>query len=797
MENFRTRIDFTDRQAKQYEITDITLSGKTSFGLPYSSITSGPDLTITGETFSNGILPSTYTGTTGSTTYVFGDARMSIDEGDLVPLTPSNSGNTQYAGPTWAGYDMFTTVDGYTGWTYYSSVTYTIDVLEMADLGSGNYSGNVTSEFIVYSASSLDYTGRTIWACVSGITKTDELIVCKDPTIGYVLTCIDSEGKVAFLPSSGATSGGTDTYVTGSTLEPSNIIRLTSNDTVNIDTDISSLLSGFTTADTYTTGATLNGTTLYFDTTDSLSAYTADLSSLSGGSSGTTFWEETGTSNTALKDIKGGHTISSTSTNSMIAGGNSNTIESSLVSFIGGGAINSITSGSSASGIVGGTGNTINGSTVYSFIGGGQSHTLGPVDVTNSTIIAGSGHTINGGSSGFGDRNGIIGGLGHTISGSTDDNFIGGGRYTYLNSRNSAMLGGENNTLITSENSNIIGGDFNVITSTGNVLGMMATAFSTISGSSSYGAIIGGFDHVISAGTKSLILGGDNNTIGGSASVILGGGSNEIYGSGIIAAGEAALIGSGSSGGIIASNGSDIIGGVSDGFVAASSSSSINGSGNSAIIAGNGNTINSSDSYNAIMAGSANTITGTVRRSAIIGGFDITATADDTVYVPSLNIGTVESGTSVSTLGVSSDGTVISGITKEFFVNPTGISSGIKGSFYSVDTNGNSGESAYMNGSIPDDYSETISIEALVIPDFTASEVTSFDCQYGAIGDQYSATTNSTAIFPSYVVDDFTSLDVSAVFSGVTSGDVFGFEISQGNNESLYVIGLKFKYKAK
>jgi len=711
----------------------------------------------------------------------------------------------------------------------------------------------------------------------------------------------------------------------------------------------------------YATGATLYGTTLYFDRNDGLSAFTADLSALSGGTtggtSGTTFWEETGTSNTALKDNKGGHTILNVSTNSMIAGGNSNVIESSLVSFIGGGAINKIETTSSASGIVAGTGNTIGGSTVYSFIGGGQLHTMGPDDVTNSTIIAGSGHTINGSASGFGDRNAIVGGLGNVITGNTDDNFMGGGRYAYMNSRYSAMVGGTdniiqfntgisattlgsgifagdtniidgsetstilggnintittatdstivggnnhtitssnnsaiiggtgaqifkknsaiigginntvfgesaivaggtgntatanystvlggfdnntgdwgtvaygsgniinsgtysivggadntitagahavviggfNNSLTTSQNSSIIGGDDNIISSTGNVLGMMATAFSTISGTASYSSIIGGFDHIMSAGTKSLILGGDNNRVGGSASLILGGAGNEIFGGGIIAGSASGLISSGADGGIISSNGSEILSS-SGGFIAASSSSSLDGGDNSAIIAGNANLIDSGDNYNAIMAGSANTITSAARRTAIIGGVGITGDVSDTVYVPSLNIGTVKSGTSVSTLGVNANGTVISGITKEFFVNPTGISAAIKGSFYCMKTDGATGESVYMNGSVPDDFVSTVSVEALVIPDFTATEATSLDCHYGAVGAVFSATTNTSSISPSYVTNDFMSLDVSAVFSAITSGDIFGFEINQTNGNALNVVGLKLKYKAK
>lgn len=192
--NFRTRIDFTDRQAKQYEKTGISLSGASTFGLPYSALTTGPDLTMSAITYENVVLQSTYSGNTGTTVYTFGDSRMSIDEGDLVTLTPSNSGNTQYAGPTWAGFDMFTTVDGYTGWTGYSAVTYDLNVVTMEDLGSGAYSGVVQSDFIVYSATSVDWTGSTTWVNVRGITKTDDLII--DGLVSTDPIATDADGKI-------------------------------------------------------------------------------------------------------------------------------------------------------------------------------------------------------------------------------------------------------------------------------------------------------------------------------------------------------------------------------------------------------------------------------------------------------------------------------------------------------------------------------------------------------------------------------------------------------------------------
>ena len=48
-------------------------------------------------------------------------------------------------------------------------------------------------------------------------------------------------------------------------------------------------------------------------------------------------------------------------------------------------------------------------------------------------------------------------------------------------------------------------------------------------------------------------------------------------------------------------------------------------------------------------------------RSAIIGGQNITGAANDTVYVPNLNIGTIGGGTPVSNLGIDASGFVVTG----------------------------------------------------------------------------------------------------------------------------------------
>lgn len=252
---FRTKIDYSNnRQIKQFTANITSLSGGTSFGVPFSALTTGPDLTTSAITQSYSLVSSSYSGNSGTTIFTWGVPEMSLGESQLSALTPSNSATTQNVLIFTA--NTTTVIDGNTVALDYSGVTYPLVVVTMDDLGGGNYSGTLlTNTVSVLSAGTLDYTGRTIWVDVSGYTRTQDLIVTKNPQIGYVLTCIDSEGKVAWQPSSGST--GSTNY--------------------------------------YTTGATLIGTTAYFDRTDTLSAYTLNLSALTS-TGGTSYWSaSTGT----------------------------------------------------------------------------------------------------------------------------------------------------------------------------------------------------------------------------------------------------------------------------------------------------------------------------------------------------------------------------------------------------------------------------------------------------------------------------------------------------------------------
>jgi hypothetical protein len=183
---------------------------------------------------------------------------MSLAENTLSAITPSNSATTQTAGPSFTA-NTTTIIDNNVVTLDYTGVTYDIVVTGMTDLGGGNYSGDIlTSIFRVLSANTIDFTGRTIWADVSGITRTERLIITDNPISGYVWTCINSEGMGAWVPNSSA------------------------------DTN------------TYTTGSTLIDNIAYFDTNLMLSAYTLNLTSLSGSP---TYWSaSTGTNSIVNKN---------------------------------------------------------------------------------------------------------------------------------------------------------------------------------------------------------------------------------------------------------------------------------------------------------------------------------------------------------------------------------------------------------------------------------------------------------------------------------------------------------------
>ena len=213
---FITKLDFSsNRQVKQYEKLFTSLSGGTQFGIPYSSLTKGPDITTTAITQTYTNLVSTFSGNSATTVFSWYDSNMAIAENTLSAITPLNSATTQNTGVVFIANTTGTTVDGYTYAIDYSGVSFDIVGLAMINLGGGAYSGSVHTNILeYYSAGTIDYSGRTIWVDVSGITRTEDLIITNSPVVGYVWKCVDSEGKGAWAPD----ASGNTAYWTAGTL---------------------------------------------------------------------------------------------------------------------------------------------------------------------------------------------------------------------------------------------------------------------------------------------------------------------------------------------------------------------------------------------------------------------------------------------------------------------------------------------------------------------------------------------------------------------------------------------------
>ena len=187
--SFRTKLDYSDnRQIKQRERTSTVLSGTTVFGVPFSGLTSGVDYSTTGITESElQLVYGSFSGNTSATTFTWPDARMSIIDTYLSAITPSNSGQTQNSGVVLVQNEA-TTIDGNAVVLSYSGVSVeNINVSAITETSSGIYTGTTSmTVFEVYSASSLDYTGRTIWIDCSEITRTKKLIVTNDATFSNI-----------------------------------------------------------------------------------------------------------------------------------------------------------------------------------------------------------------------------------------------------------------------------------------------------------------------------------------------------------------------------------------------------------------------------------------------------------------------------------------------------------------------------------------------------------------------------------------------------------------------------------
>lgn len=207
---FRTKLDYSDnRQIKQRERSNTTLSGTTVFGVPFSGLTSGPDMTLTAQTSQYFGVVSSYSGNSATTVFNWSISNVSAIDSSISALTPINSGVSQNISAIFNSSSSTIIDNNLVNLTYSGVSAANLYPITMLEVTPGNYTGTVSTDFYIYSAQSLDFTGRTIWVDNTEILRTKKLIVSDNPQIGYVLTCINSEGMVDFQPSSGVTSGTT------------------------------------------------------------------------------------------------------------------------------------------------------------------------------------------------------------------------------------------------------------------------------------------------------------------------------------------------------------------------------------------------------------------------------------------------------------------------------------------------------------------------------------------------------------------------------------------------------------
>jgi hypothetical protein len=399
------------------------------------------------------------------------------------------------------------------------------------------------------------------------------------------------------------------------------------------------------------------------------------------GGSGHNLNNNFGTSNMSIiggtNHSTGGFTAESCS----IVGGFSNTIGtgSVLSTNIGIFAAGDSSGHGLNSSIIGGTNQYVYAET--SLIGAGRDNTIqgsgGGAD--NSVIIAGRNNLINTTNSG---GNGIFSsGLSSITGNETSGHSIIGGVGNRIPNdsatNNTSILGGQYNTGHTSDNSSIITGSLNLLDNTINSV-IVGGNTNVISGGT-YNVILGGNSHYIGTSSNAAIFGGDNNTVSGSAtdSIIIGGLNNVVTGDyslvggvsndtsgnyGVILGGVGQTITSGSDVSSIFGGSENTIQGGVDYSVMVGGRSNILESSYCGMLAGQNNILSgSNNNYSVVIGGSGNLLT--AERSAIIGGSGMTATQDDTVYVPNLNIGTIGSGTPNFNLGIDSNGFVVTGTT--------------------------------------------------------------------------------------------------------------------------------------
>lgn len=98
---------------------------------------------------------------------------------------------------------------------------------------------------------------------------------------------------------------------------------------------------------------------------------------------------------------------------------------------------------------------------------------------------------------------------------------------------------------------------------------------------------------------------------------------------------------------------------------------------------------------------------------------------------------------------------------------------------------------------IPDDLLEIISVDLIVIPDGTESNVTiNLSSNYAAVGEGKTENSENGGVEPSFQVDQLQSIDLSGVLSGAEAGDYAGITVTNMSvTTGFTVLGIKIKYK--
>ena len=454
---FRTKLDFSDnRQVKQRIETTTVLSGATSFGVPYDQLPTGPNYALSAITLT--IPPSsattgTFSGNNTTTVFTWPINDLYLADSTFSAITPSNSASSQTSDFVFtADTNTMFTVDGNVGYGSYTGVGFSMFATSMVDLGGGSYSGTVNFTDVNYvQAPGLDFSGRTIWNDVSGITRTDRLIISDDANIGRVFMCNSSEGMGKWETLSGLTATTalwTNDGVGGGGIRSTNGVThvMTGN------TDYSMIAGGIVNK-IYTTinGFIGGGSGNIIDNSDNSGIISSDdvaitnspLSNIIGGQSN--YITDSSFSNISNGS---GHNIEDGSTYASIFNGRFATIKNSDWSTLVN-ANSSLISGGTFNGIYSSSGCEITGSTYSNIYGGAFNAIHGGVYNSFNSIYGGSYNTIENHSNSF-----IIGGSGNTIHFDLDDLAIGNanGLEAIINSRGSSISASTNSVIHNSLN---------------------------------------------------------------------------------------------------------------------------------------------------------------------------------------------------------------------------------------------------------------------------------------------------------------------------------------------------------